>query len=161
MTVEMPNGTWAVVCGPRARRKKRPPAKATPAELPLEGGGETERRRLERMLACVEREAGKRRRLYPRWVADQWMLSETADRWLAEWGQVETALRQALRGEAIATRAEVQRLLMIVSREVARRRNVYPGQVSQGRMTQQFADRELAEMTEVEQWLIAIRNPLT
>jgi hypothetical protein len=48
--------------------------------------------------------------------------------------------------------------LACVRREIALRRNVYPKQVSRGRMRQSEADLEVAAMEAVLETLIALKN---
>ncbi|MER2635177.1 MAG: hypothetical protein ABTQ30_15125 [Rhizobiaceae bacterium] len=149
--VTLPNGVTAIVCGPRRRR----PAKAAAAEpsLPLEGGGETESFRLGRLMACIGREAGKRRTLYARWVAAGRMMPETAERGLSEIAEIVEVLRTARRGEPLPRKHVFDRMIGAVAREIDQRRRVYPKMVADGRMTGAAADREIAEMADVLLWL--------
>ncbi len=48
-----------------------------------------------------------------------------------------------------------------VRREIALRERVYPRQVSNGRMSRQSAERELALMQSVLETLISLRGPRT
>lgn len=153
--VPMPGGGSAIVCSRGGARQKRPgktPAQAAPA-LPLTGGGETEHRRLERLLACVQREAGKRRRFYAIWVADGRMLPEAAQRGQEEWADAEACIAAAMAGTASFPRHEMDRRIAVVAREIERRKRAYPNMIAKGTLSVKSAEREVLQMGEVLTWL--------
>ena len=59
---------------------------------------------LDRQIACVRREVGMRRRVYPRWVASGKMTQEEADRQVEAMEAVQATLEQ-LRDDQRARRA--------------------------------------------------------
>jgi hypothetical protein len=154
----MPGGGSAIVCS-RGGRGKRPGKAPAPAPaLPLTGGGETEHRRLERLLACVEREAGKRRRFYALWVQQGRMLPETAARGEEEWADVQACVVAALTGKPGVARHEMDRRIAVVAREIERRKRAYPNLIARGTLSVKAAERDLLEMGEVLTWMQERRN---
>lgn len=117
------------------------------------GGGETEHRRLERLLACVEREGSKRKTVYARWVASHRMLPEAAEWALKEWEEVRVFFAAAVTGQEGTDRDGLTRLICAVARECERRRRAYPNLVARGTLTPKTASREMLEMGEVATWL--------